>query len=64
MRKIKFDGDHLLDEKEEPEQELNEDELAGYILRVTTDRSLTYEDIKAVLDAETEFLRNKGFISD
>lgn len=64
MRDIKFDGSHLVKKEEEPAKELNEDELAGYILRVTTERSLTFEDVQAVLDAETEYLRMKGFIEN
>lgn len=43
------------------EKTINEDELVGYIMRKTgDDHSLYYEDVKAVLDAEIEFLKEKG----
>lgn len=64
MRDIKYDGAHLVEPEETTEKELNEDEMTGYILRVTSERTLVYEDVKAVLDAETEFLRMKGFIEN
>lgn len=38
---------------------INEDELVGYILRKTKDSNLYYEDVRAVLDAEMEFLKSK-----
>lgn len=45
---------------EEDEQEINEDELIGSIMRRTTDLRLEYEEVKAVLDAEMDFLKEKG----
>ncbi|WP_027964731.1 hypothetical protein [Halalkalibacillus halophilus] len=51
-------------EPEEPTGELNEDELIGYIMRNTTGQHLTYENVQAVLVAETHYLRDKGFIED
>jgi hypothetical protein len=57
---IKYDG--MPTPRQEAEPEINEDEQLGFILRKTADRSLTFEDVKAVLDAETEFLIKKGFI--
>lgn len=65
MRDIKYDGAHLVEKDEEKEETLNVDEMSGYILRVISDKfSLTYEEVTAVLDAETEYLRKKGFIAD
>jgi len=34
--------------------------LVGYIMRKTSDKSLCYEDVRAVLDAELDFLESKG----
>lgn len=43
------------------EQTINEDELIGYILRKTSySHSLTFEEVRAVLDAEMDFLKSKG----
>jgi len=40
---------------------INEDELIGYIMRKTSfSHSLTYDEIRSVLDAEIEFLQEKG----
>lgn len=40
---------------------INEDELIGYILRKTSySHSLTYEEVRSVLDAEIDFLKEKG----
>lgn len=40
---------------------INEDELIGYIMRKTSSmHSLTYDEIRSVLDAEIEFLQGKG----
>ena len=42
---------------------INEDELIGYILRKTSfSHSLTYEEVRSVLDAEMDFLKGKGLI--
>lgn len=62
IRDIQYDGKPV--EKREPEPELNEDEMTGYIMRRTAEagHSLTYEEVQAVIDAETEYLRDKGFI--
>lgn len=38
---------------------INEDELMGYIMRKTADRSLFYDDVRAVIDAEMEYLKSK-----
>ena len=44
-----------------PEPVINEDELIGYILRKTSySHSLTYEEVRSVLDAEIDFLKEKG----
>lgn len=43
------------------DNEINEDELVGYIMRKTgDDHNLCYEEVRAVLDAEIEFLKEKG----
>ena len=48
-----------MSEKKLPE--INEDELIGYIMRKTgEEHTLYYEDVRAVLDAEMEFLKEKG----
>jgi|SRR5699024_1050466 len=44
----------------EPSVEYNEDELVGYIMRKTSSINLTYEEVRAVLDAELDFLATKG----
>lgn len=42
---------------------VNEDELVGYIMRKTVDdHNLCYEEVRAVLDAEIEYLKEKGII--
>lgn len=42
---------------------INEDELIGYILRKTSySHILTYEEVRSVLDAEMDFLKEKGLI--
>ena len=44
---------------------INEDELIGYIMRKTGDsHSLYYDDVRAVLDAEMDFLKEKGIAED
>lgn len=50
--------DHGIYIKAQPE--VNMDELVGYVMRNTADKTLYYEDVKAVLDAEVEFLKSKG----
>lgn len=64
MKTIKYDG--MPEPEKEKENDLNQDELLGFILRKTTemDLRLTYEEVQSVIDAETEFLRNKGFIDN
>lgn len=62
MREIKYDGMPRQEEVEPANGELNEDEMVGYIMRNTKDHTLDYEQVKAVLDAETAFLTEKGFI--
>ena len=63
INNLKYDGKPVM--KKEPEPELNQDEMTGFILRRTSERhSLTYEEVQAVLDAETEYLRQKGFIDN
>src|SRR5699024_2723307 len=45
----------------ESDNEVNEDELVGYIMRKTGNSlNLCYEEVRAVLDAEIEFLKEKG----
>lgn len=40
---------------------INEDEMIGYIMRKLSDKhQLTYEEVRGVLDAETDFLKEKG----
>lgn len=41
-------------------KEINEDELIGFIMRKTKEERLSYEEVKAVLDAELEFLKEKN----
>lgn len=57
---ISYDGMPKPVSKDEPE--VNEDELMGYIMRKTSDRSLTFEDVEAVLAAEEDYLKEKGFM--
>ena len=43
------------------ESVINEDELIGYIMRKTShSHSLNYDEVRSVLDAEMEFLQEKG----
>lgn len=52
-------------QKEKEEISVNEDELIGYIMRKTgRDHTLYYEDVRAVLDAELDFLREKGIVKE
>lgn len=47
------------------EKVINEDEMIGYILRKTSiEHNLNYEEVQAVLDAEIDFLREKGIVED
>jgi len=41
---------------------INEDELVGYIMRNNKELHLTYEEVRAVLDTEIDFLKEKGII--
>lgn len=43
---------------------INEDELVGYIMRKTADKSLCYGEVRAVLDAELDFLESKGIAGE
>lgn len=60
---IRYDG---MPEPEEEEHvvhpEINDYEMIGFIMEYTRDRDLTYNDVKAILQAETEFLLAKGHI--
>lgn len=62
INNLKYDGKPVM--KKEPEPELNEDEMIGYIMRRIAEAGhlLTYEEVQAVIDTETEYLREKGFI--
>lgn len=62
IRDLQYDGKPA--EKRKPEPALNEDEMIGYIMRriAEAEHLLTYEEVQAVIDAETEYLRKKGFI--
>lgn len=64
IRDLQYDGKPV--EKRKPEPELNEDEMIGYIMRriAEAEHLLTYEEVQAVIDAETEYLRKKGFIDN
>lgn len=64
IRDLQYDGKPA--EKRKPEPELNEDEMIGYIMRriAEAEHLLTYEEVQAVIDAETEYLRKKGFIDN
>lgn len=42
---------------------INEDELVGYIMRNNKELHLTYEEVRAVLVAEINFLKDKGLIT-
>lgn len=58
---IKYDG--MPKKKEEKFlKEINEDELIGYIMRQTHELGLNYEEVSAVLDAETNFMIEKGYM--
>jgi hypothetical protein len=46
---------------------INEDELVGFIIRKAYDYDglrLEYEEVRAVLDLEQEYLKNKGIAKD
>lgn len=59
---IKFDGMEKANKADEllPD-EVNEDELIGYIMRQTSSLGLTYQQVKSVLDFEEQFLIERGF---
>jgi hypothetical protein len=59
---LEYDGmpKKKIDEMQ-PEQ-LDQDKLIGYIMRKTKEDRLSYEEVQAVLDAETEFLVEHGYI--
>lgn len=58
MSKIKLE---TIDDCNNEKPTINEDELVGYIMRKTgDDHNLCYEEVRAVLDAEIEFLKEKG----
>lgn len=61
---IKYDG--MPEPEKQQESELNQDEMAGFILRRLSESglSLSFEEVNAVIDAETEFLKQKGFIDN
>jgi len=42
------------------EPTINEDELVGYIMRKTEEHRLDYEEVRAVLDAELDYLKEQG----
>ena len=49
--------------KNVPKKTINEDELIGYIIRrihEEKDDNVYYEDVKAILDTQIEFLKEKG----
>lgn len=58
---IKYDGMPKPEEQELPE-DVNEDELIGFIMRSTSNHPLNFQQVKAVLDAEEQFLIEKGYI--
>lgn len=58
---IKYDGMPKKKEENYP-KEINEDELIGFIMRQTHELGLTYEEVSAVLDAETSFMIDKGYM--
>jgi len=39
---------------------INEDELIGYVMRKTEEHRLDYEVVRAVLDAELDYLKEQG----
>lgn len=58
---LEYDG--MPKKKQETvEKEVNQDELVGYIMRNTVDLDLTFGEVQAVLDAETHFLIDKGYM--
>lgn len=49
----------------EKEPVVNEDEMIGFIMRKTSrNHSLSYDEVKAILDAEIEFLKEKGIAEE
>ena len=52
----------------ECEPTVNEDELIGYIMRTVADEqeycNLTYKDVRAILDAELDYLIEQGIASE
>jgi len=64
LQDLQYDGKPV--EKRKPEPELNEDEMIGDIMRRMAEAGhlLTYEEVQAVIDTETEYLRKKGFIDN
>lgn len=59
---MRYDG--MPKEQEKVEEELNQDEMIGFIMRATHNQGLTYEGVRSVLDAEEQFLIHKGYIDE
>ncbi|WP_067725374.1 hypothetical protein [Oceanobacillus damuensis] len=59
---IPYDGMPQEEEEHVVHEEINEDEMIAFILIQNKDRELTYNDVKAILKAETTYLHNNGFI--
>ncbi|MFC4389146.1 hypothetical protein ACFOZ1_15295 [Gracilibacillus marinus] len=57
---IRYDG--MPEEKPVVHEEIDEDDLIYFIIVNNKNRELTYNDVKAVLEAETKYLQDKGFI--
>ncbi|WP_163583281.1 hypothetical protein [Gracilibacillus saliphilus] len=62
MPQIKYDGMPKEPEEHVVNEQINDLEMIGYIMEQTRDKQLTYDDVKAVLEAESIYLEEKGFI--
>ena len=60
---IKYDG-MPKEEESVVHSEINELEMIGFIMQETSERDLTFNDVQAVLKAETEYLQAKGIIDE
>lgn len=61
---LEFDGMPKKKIEEMQPEEINEDELIGYILRVCHKHDMRFSEVKAVLDAEERFLIERGYMDN
>lgn len=61
---LEFDGMPKKKKEEMEPEEINQDELIGFIMRATQEHDMRFSDVKAVLDAEEAFLVSRGYMDE